>query len=370
MDFTLDEGAEAARQLVSEVLASEIGTSSAVPSAEAEKRASAALIDTGILAAFTPLAAGDDALDATAAAAIVHEIAMCGAGLPLAFALPGAVLPLARFAGPVQHDLLEKISAGSALVVGARREPGRTTASDVRTRAAASAVGYLLSGVKTLVPYGGEADHVLVPAQVEGAGVGVFVVPTAADGVTVIRQESSSYVPAAAVRLDSVTVGADALLGPADGTVARYLDLSSSVGNAAFASGLASGALRVTKEHVSIREQFGRPLAQFQAVSLQVADAFIAETLMSTLALAASYELAKEYLEAATETLVAADLALVDHVVPAMFACMHVHGGLGLDTTHLIYRFLSANLFLAQSVGGREGALDRATGALTMVGAF
>ena len=64
------------------------------------------------------------------------------------------------------------------------------------------------------------------------------------------------------------------MLGPAE--CIRDLYQLAVAGACALADGAVAGALALTKDYVATREQFGRPLAAFQAVSQQIADVYIA----------------------------------------------------------------------------------------------
>jgi 3-oxo-4-pregnene-20-carboxyl-CoA dehydrogenase alpha subunit len=135
----------------------------------------------------------------------------------------------------------------------------------------------MLEGVKIAVSFAQESAIVLVPATVLGAGTGVFLVPPDTDGISHDVHPTATGQPASRIGLDAVWVGEDTLLGGrADGAAAADLARHALAGVAATVSGVLAGALKLTTEHVKNREQFGRPLAEFQAVTMQVADVYIA----------------------------------------------------------------------------------------------
>src|SRR5260370_73523 len=104
-------------------------------------------------------------------------------------------------------------------------------------------------------------------------GTGVSLVPPEADGVPHQAHPAATGEPASRIGLDAVWVGADALLGGrADGVAAADLDRHAMAGVAAAISGVLAGALRLTTQHVKSRQQFGRPLAEFQAGTRPIAD--------------------------------------------------------------------------------------------------
>ena len=83
------------------------------------------------------------------------------------------------------------------------------------------------------------------------------------------------------------------MLGGAD--CVRDLYQLAMAGACALADGAVAGALALTRDHVASREQFGRPLAAFQAVSQQIADVYIASRTMHLAALSACWRLAEAW---------------------------------------------------------------------------
>ena len=79
------------------------------------------------------------------------------------------------------------------------------------------------------------------------------------------------------------------MLGGAD--CVRDLYQLAIAGACALADGAVAGALALTRDHVATREQFGRPLAEFQAVSQQIADVYIASRTLHLATLAACWRL-------------------------------------------------------------------------------
>jgi len=88
-------------------------------------------------------------------------------------------------------------------------------------------------------------------------------------------------------------------------------------------------ALALTRDHVASREQFGRPLAAFQAVSQQIADVYIASRTMHLAALSACWRLA-EGREAAAD-LEVAGYWCAEQAPRSVRLCHHLHGGIGMD---------------------------------------
>jgi hypothetical protein len=164
---------------------------------------------------------------------------------------------------------------------------------------------------------------------------GVALVRPDARGVELTRTPSSSGEPEYALRLDAAPV--EAMLGGAD--CVRDLYQLAIAGACALADGAVAGALALTRDHVASRQQFGRPLAAFQAVSQQIADVYIASRTMHLAALSACWRLG-EGLDAAADVEVAGSWC-AEQAPRTVRLCHHLHGGIGMDMTYPLHRFSS-----------------------------
>jgi len=153
--------------------------------------------------------------------------------------------------------------------------------------------------------------------------------------VELIQTPSSSGEPEYAVQLDQSPI--EGMLGGAD--CVRDLYQLATAGACALADGAVAGALALTRDHVASREQFGRPLAAFQAVSQQIADVYIASRTMHLAALAACWRL-DEGLDAAAD-LEVAGYWCAEQAPVSVRLCQHLHGGIGMDVTYPLHRFSS-----------------------------
>lgn len=160
-------------------------------------------------------------------------------------------------------------------------EPG--AGSDVmamNSRAHRETGGWRLNGAKHFISHGGSADYVLVIAKAqspEGSGLTAFVVPQGRKGFTIGRQQQKmgwrGY-PICELFFDDVFVPDEDVLGG----VGQGLKLGLSniqearVGVAAHCLGIAQRAFGYAVEHLRVRSQFGRPLANFQGLQWMVAD--------------------------------------------------------------------------------------------------
>jgi alkylation response protein AidB-like acyl-CoA dehydrogenase len=167
--------------------------------------------------------------------------------------IAGAVL-----AGHADEDTkdswLPRIAGGQALVVLAYQERKARYRLDVCAAQAAKVGGaYTVSGTKSVVPAGDEADAFIVPAQLDGK-MALFLVPRSEDGVA-----ARGYGPRDGGRAAEVGVEkAAATLLAADGL--PVLEHAVDIGIAALcaeAVGVLDKTLDVTVEYMNTRKQFG-----------------------------------------------------------------------------------------------------------------
>jgi alkylation response protein AidB-like acyl-CoA dehydrogenase len=127
-------------------------------------------------------------------------------------------------------------------------------------------------------------------------------------------------------------------------------------GAAAVADGVLAGALQLTADHLRTRQQFGRPLATFQAVAQQIADVYVVARTVHLAAVSAAWRLSTG--RDADEDLAVAAYWLASEVPRALQVCHHLHGGLGVDITYPLHRYFSHGSDLARFVGGSAARLD------------
>jgi hypothetical protein len=180
----------------------------------------------------------------------------------------------------------------------------------------------------------------------------VAVVEPEADGLSCQRTRSSSGLPEYTVRLDHTPV-----LAVLDGCPADVLCQLAVAGACAMADGALAAALDLTSRHVRAREQFGRPLATFQAVAQQIADVYAAARTLHLATVSACWRL-----DTGRDATHDADVAaywLAEYAPPALRACHHLHGGLGMDISYPLPRYSSLVTDLVSFVGGADASLDR-----------
>lgn len=135
--------------------------------------------------------------------------------------------------------------------------------------------GYLLTGVKALVPGAATAELFVVAAELPGRGPVLFLLESAAAGLTVEAEPAMGLRPASLGRLvlDGVRVPAEALVASGE-QYAECVRLSR-VAWAALVAGTSQAVLDYVIPYVNSREAFGEPISARQSVAFAVADVAI-----------------------------------------------------------------------------------------------
>jgi 3-oxocholest-4-en-26-oyl-CoA dehydrogenase beta subunit len=317
----------------------------------------AAMADAGLLGIAVPAAHGGAGLGVLELALVLEEVGRRTAAVPALAALALGGLPIGRWGSAAQQAaVLPGLAAGTTVPTAALVEPhGDPLRPSVTARRDGD--GWRLDGERTNVPAGLVADLVIVPAATDRGDVGLFVVPADAPGVSRRRQDTTTGTPDALVTLDGVRLGDDAVLGPldADGTALRWLVEHATVAACAVMSGVAAEAVRITGEYTTGREQFGRPIATFQAVGQRAADAYVDAQAIRLTMLQAAWRLSAGF-PADREVAVAKYYAAAagQRVV---HAAAHLHGGMGVDRDYPLHRYFLLAKQLELALGGASRQL-------------
>ncbi|MFB6311271.1 MAG: acyl-CoA dehydrogenase family protein [Salinirussus sp.] len=172
---------------------------------------------------------------------------------------------------------LQPLATGAQLGAWALTEPGSgSDASDMETRARREGDGWVLDGTKQFITNANVAGSILVKAVTDPEagydGISTFIVdPADDDGVSITREWDKMGLnasPTCEVQLDSCYLPSDRLLGEVgDGWEQTKETLDGGrISIAALSTGLARGAYDAAKEYASEREQFGQPIAKFDAI--------------------------------------------------------------------------------------------------------
>jgi len=194
----------------------------------------------------------------------------------------GPIRAIEHFGHPnLRARVIPPVCRGEAVVAVAMSEPDAGTAlTDLKTRADISASRIVLQGQKRWCSGGSHADGYLVYCRLSSApgaaGIGAVYVDKDRPGVSFGNPErlmGFRGIPSADIFLDHVEVPLDHLVVPAGGfkNLMRAFDLER-CGNATMCLGIAEAALQQALSYTQERRQFGKPLVDFQAVQLKLAE--------------------------------------------------------------------------------------------------
>ena len=177
----------------------------------------------------------------------------------------------------------EALTSGVKLASYCLTEPGAgSDAASLKTRALRDGDDYLITGSKAFISGAGSTDVLIVMARTGepgsgAAGISAFVVPADCPGIAYGKKEEKmgwNSQPTRTISFDQVRVPAQNLLGQeGDGFKIAMKGLDGGRINIATCSiGAAQGALNAAQRYMHDRRQFGRPLADFQALQFKLAD--------------------------------------------------------------------------------------------------
>ncbi|MBT2490587.1 acyl-CoA/acyl-ACP dehydrogenase [Streptomyces sp. ISL-96] len=346
MDFTFTEeqqaAVEAAKAVFSGVAPDQVPSPALTPGAVAEdfdRPLWARLAGCDLLSLVLAAEHGGAGLDPIALCLVLRESAKVLARVPLLETSAVAMAVQAYGSPELAAEILPRVGRGElVLTAGANGRTGHDPA-ELAVTAQRDGGQWLLDGVQTGVPWAQSADRIAVPAHT-GAGRAVLaLVPRDHPGVTLADQVSTSGERFAEVRLDSVRVTAPQVIDT-EGAWDWLRDLLTT-GTCALALGLGERVLAMTSEYTGKREQFGFPVATFQAVAVQAADRYIDLRAMEVTLWQAAWRLATGSHGAlpVTGDVAVAKIWASDSVRRVVQTAQHLHGGFGADTDYPLHRY-------------------------------
>ncbi|MFH8608623.1 acyl-CoA dehydrogenase family protein [Streptomyces sp. NPDC018029] len=346
MDFTFTEEQQAvvevAKALFADVVPDGVPSPALTPGAVAEdfdRALWSRLAEADLLGVLIDSEHGGVGLDPIALCLVLRESAKVLARVPLLESSAAASAVQAHGGAELRKKVLPAAARGDlVLTVAANGRTGHDPAESAVT-AQRDGDSWVLEGLQTGVPWMQNADLVVVPARTAEGHTVLALVPRGHEGLTVAEQISTSGERLGELHLEAVRVAASDVI-EADGAWDRLRDLLAT-GTCALAVGLGEGVLRMTSEYTSKREQFGHPVATFQAVAVQAADRYIDLRAMEVTLWQAAWRVstgADSALPAAGDVAVAKVWAS-EGVRRVVQTAQHLHGGFGADTDYPLHRY-------------------------------
>ncbi len=281
---------EEARTLAERELApraAEVDRTEAYPWANVE-----ALTAAGFMGMTIPRENGGRGLTCLDAVLVIEAVArVCGVTARIVVeANLGAIGAIMRYGSEAQKRLAaELVLAGDKPAICISEPGAGSAATEMTTRADRKGDRYILNGTKHWITGGGVSRLHLIFARVfeneVDQGIGGFVVvrcpgSDAPQGLRIGRREPAMGLrglPETEILLEDLEVPGDMIVAPPEGLGRAFASLMNAyngqrVGAAAVALGIAQGAYELALDHSRTREQFGRPIAEFQGLQWMLAD--------------------------------------------------------------------------------------------------
>ena len=304
----------------------------------------------GFMGICIPQEFGGSGADLVSYVIAMEEISKGWASLSVIMSVQNSLVcaPIARFGSAAQKKkYLASLATGEMLGCYALTEPGAgSDAGSIQTQAKRVGSEYLLNGSKIFTTNGSHANLAIVyavtnPAR-EKKGISAFLVETNTPGFVVGKLEDKLGLRAsdtASIHLDNCRVPLENLLGgEGDGFRIALATLDGGrIGIAAQALGIAQGCLEEALAYAKDREQFGQPIANFQAIQWMIADMATeidAARLMTYRAAWLAQEGKNFTKEAAMAKLFAAEAC--NRIA---YKALQIHGGYGYTKEFAVERF-------------------------------
>lgn len=256
-------------------------------------------------------------------------------------------------------------------------EPGAGSAATEMTTTAVKQGGqYILNGTKHWITGGGVSKLHLIFARVmedgESQGIAGFIVLSGAEGLTIGKREPTMGlrgIPETEVIMQDLQVPEDMVVIPSTGLKRGFAGLMTAyngqrIGAATVALGIAQGAYQAALEYAKARQQFGRPIAEFQGIQWMLADMSIALSASRAMI----YNAAQEPVDGFPEMCAAAQAKIMasETAIKVTNDALQIHGSVGYSRNHALERMCRDGRMF--TIGGGTGQILRTQVAGSILG--
>ncbi|MFQ5950646.1 MAG: acyl-CoA dehydrogenase family protein, partial [Candidatus Geothermarchaeales archaeon] len=289
-------------------------------------------------------------LDAVTSALVMEEIARASGSVALSLAAHNSLALGHLYTFGSEHlrqRYVKRLSRGERIGAWALTEPeAGSDAKSIQTTARKSGDEWLLNGEKFLITNGSVADFLVVMARTKPGrgetGISAFLVEKEFQGFDVVKDREKLGLhasPTSDLLFRDCRVPAENLVGEVNNGYSDAMSIldGGRIGMAAFSVGIAQASLDAAISYSKDRHQFGRPIAEFQAIRFMIAD--VATRLEASRLL---------YLEAAqrkdrrlpfTKEASMAKLFASETAMKAAWTSVQIHGGYGYVTAYPVERY-------------------------------
>lgn len=260
------------------------------------------------------------------------------------------------------------IDGSKTLAFAQLEKNSRYDLGDVTSSAKKKGDGWVINGEKFVVLHGATADTLIVSARTKGGqrdhtGIGVFLVPANAKGVSIKGYPTQDGLHAADITFTNVEVGADAAIGDPENAlplIERVVD-EARIAMCAEAVGAMDVSLKSTVEYLKTRTQFGVAIGTFQTLQHRAADMFVAVEQARSMSMFAT--MASDF-DNAKERTNAVSAAKVQIGKSAKFVgqqAIQLHGGVGMTMELAIGHYFKRLTMIENTFGDTDYHLRRVT---------
>ncbi|MDS0475608.1 acyl-CoA dehydrogenase family protein [Natrinema sp. 1APR25-10V2] len=322
---------------------------------EAEQRYPADLLsaaaDLDLVAPHVPEAYGGAGMDSISTLLVTEELwrADPGVGGSIAAADFGTGMLLEYGDERQREEWLPRVTAGETSIATGISEPAHgSNVAGMETRAEREGDEWVIDGQKMWITNGTVADVAIVMAKTSPeaghAGITAFLTPTDVDGYEATKITNKLGIEAqdtAEIVLDGLRVPEENVVGEVDRGFYQLMRFfaPARADVAAQATGVAQAALEEATAYAAEREQFDRPIAEFQAIRHKLAEMATAVEAARSLAYRAGAALESDDPDRATRLASMAKLFASERAVDVTDEALQVHGGAGYVTDHPVERF-------------------------------
>ncbi|MBV8905830.1 MAG: acyl-CoA dehydrogenase family protein [Acetobacteraceae bacterium] len=239
-------------------------------------------------------------------------------------------------------ELVPEVAAGKSKLAFAHVErQSRFDLADVATTARKDGAGWVLDGAKSVVLHGDCADRVFVTARTRGSrrdrdGVGLFLVDPSTTGVTRRGYPTQDGLHAAEITLSGVRVPANAVFGESVLPAIEHVVDEAIAALCAEAVGAMSAMHETTLEYLKTRQQFGRPIGQFQVLQHRAVDMLVALEQARSMAMFAAVMAGEENAAERRRAISAAKVQIGRSGKHVGQEAIQLHGGIGMTMEYKV----------------------------------
>ncbi|WP_417516976.1 acyl-CoA dehydrogenase family protein [Marinobacter sp.] len=306
----------------------------------------------GFMGIYTPEALGGMGLSRLDTSVIVEELAAaCPSTAAFITIHNMATWMVASFASDdLKQEVVPKLASGEWLASYCLTEPGAgSDAASLRTKAVRDGDNYVINGNKVFISGAGDTDILVLMARTGAVdsgsrGISTFVIPADAEGISYGKNEEKMgwhSQPTRTINLENVRIPATNRVGEeGDGFAIAMKGLDGGRLNIATCSlGGAQAALLRARNYMHEREQFGKPLAAFQALQFKLADMATNLVAARQMVRLGAFKLDSGDTEATLHCAMAKRFA-TDVCFNVVNDALQLHGGYGYIREYPLERFL------------------------------